>query len=191
MENFLLILLSLSVCGSALGLIVLALSKMGKKHLSSGFIYLCWALVILRFMLPVSGLIGVSFAKTVPESILYTVRSDGQGGLYVSPLVRTEGMLTRESARKSTEFTETIRESNVSASESSPAANPADVPAVPLYKNASLWFYLWLGGALVSFLGTLIGFGRFRRLLFRTLKPARPLDSSVLSALCFDWVIPL
>ena len=183
MENFLLILLSLSVCGSALGLIVLALSKVGKKHLSSGFIYLCWALVILRFMLPVSGLIGVSFAKTVPESILYTVRSDGQGGLYVSPLVRTEGMLTRESARKSTEFTETIRESNVSASESSPAANPADVPAVPLYKNASLWFYLWLGGALVSFLGTLIGFGRFRRLLFRTLKPARPLDSSVLSAL--------
>ena len=185
MENFLLILLSISVSGSALGLIVLLLSRVGKKHVSSGFIYLCWALVILRFMLPVSGLVGVSFAKTAPESILYTVRGDGYGGLYVSPLVRTEGMLTRESARKNAQAAQFTGESGITASSDSAKAEKSagNAPSVPLYRNAALWFYLWLGGALISFFGTLIDFGRFRRLLFRTLKPAKPLDSSVLSAL--------
>ncbi|MBR4236304.1 MAG: right-handed parallel beta-helix repeat-containing protein [Clostridia bacterium] len=184
MENFLLILLSLSVCGSALGLLVLLLSKVGKKRVSSAFIYLCWALVILRFVLPVSGLVGISFTKTAPESILYTVRGDGNGGLYVSPLVRTEGMLTREDARKNTAASEIISEANVPAAETGRAADAAgNASSVPLYRNPALWFYMWLSGALVSFIGTLISFGHFRHLLFRTLKPARPLDSSVLAAL--------
>ncbi|MBR5751670.1 MAG: M56 family metallopeptidase, partial [Clostridia bacterium] len=191
MSEFLYTVLSLTLAGSALGLIVLLVSKLAGKKLSSRFLYLCWALVILRFALPLNGIIGVSFSKdSSPQTVRSSV-SDGEAGLYVSPLNRTEGVLTRESA------TENLLKLAGTA-QSSPANDPvvsvtartgaqnktaAASHAAPLYKNPQFWFSLWLGGALISFAGTVIGFGRFRRLLYRTLKPARPLDSSVLNAL--------
>ena len=194
MTEFLYTVLSLTLAGSALGLIVLLVSKLAGKKLSSRFVYLCWALVILRFALPLSGVIGVSFTKEAAPEPVRQVSTDGRAGLYVSPLSRTEGTLTWESAienvRKQAEQpAQTSSDGAVVSAVSrqsgtlvDPAA-AAPAPRIPFYKNPVFWFYLWLSGALLSFLGTVISFGRFRRLLYRTLKPARPLDSSVLNAL--------
>ena len=196
MTGFLYTVLSLTLAGSALGLIVLLVSKLAGKKLSSRFVYLCWALVILRFALPLNGLIGVSFVKDAAPRQVQTVRNSGEAGLYVSPLSRTEGTLTWEDANKNVRLqadtAQTGAESGTVVSVASQtgaqarpaaAAAAANAPAVPLYKTPEFWFYLWLGGALISFMGTVISFGRFRRLLYRTLKPARTLDGSVLNAL--------
>ena len=192
MSEFLYTVLSLTLAGSALGLIVLLVSKLAGKKLSSRFVYLCWALVILRFALPLNGLIGVSFVKDTAPQAAHTAVSDGDAGLYVSPLNRTEGVLTRESANENVrKLAGTAQQSasandtvvNLTAQTGAQAKNTALSPAVPLYKNPEFWFYMWLGGALISFVGTIASFGRFRRLLYRTLKPAKPLDSSVLNAL--------
>ena len=192
MAEFLYTVLSLTLAGSALGLIVLLVSKTAGKKLSSRFVYLCWALVILRFALPLNGVIGVSFIKEAAPEPVRSVSTDGRAGLYVSPLSRTEGTLTWESAienvRKQAEqpaqtsskgavVAVSANNGNITGSAAAPA------PRIPFYKDPDFWFYLWLSGALLSFLGTVISFGRFRRLLYRTLKPARPLDSSVLNAL--------
>ncbi|MBR4428420.1 MAG: right-handed parallel beta-helix repeat-containing protein [Clostridia bacterium] len=192
MSEFLYTVLSLTLAGSALGLIVLLVSKLAGKKLSSRFIYLCWALVILRFALPFNGLIGVSFVNNTAPQAAHTAVSGGDAGLYVSPLNRTEGVLTRESANENVrKLAGTAQQSasvndtvvNMTAQTGAQAKNTSVSPAVPLYKNPEFWFYMWLGGALISFVGTIASFGRFRRLLYRTLKPAKPLDRSVLNAL--------
>ncbi|MBO7359474.1 MAG: right-handed parallel beta-helix repeat-containing protein, partial [Clostridia bacterium] len=193
MTGFLYTVLSLTLAGSALGLIVLLVSKLAGKKLSSRFVYLCWALVILRFALPLNGIIGVSFAKDAEPKQVRTVKADGEAGLYVSPLSRTEGALTRESAienlRRQADTQQSAHQNGAVVSVASRNASLVDpapaasAPAVPFHKNPEFWFYLWLSGAALSFAGTVISFGRFRRLLYRTLKPARPLDSSVLNAL--------
>ena len=181
MANFLLNLLSLSVSGSVLGLIVFALSRIGKKRLRAGFVYACWAVVLLRFMLPVGGPVGISFAKVSPQSTP-VVRSNDGAALYVSPRTRTEGLLTRTDAIKMAESAAGTGENTAPLVESKPAASSGE-PTKPVYRDPVFYLCLWAGGVLVSFGGTLLSFGRFRRLLFRTLKPAHPMDSSVLNAL--------
>lgn len=188
MEVFMKTLLSLSAAGSLLGLIVLLLSKAGKKHLSSSFVYLCWALVILRFALPLQGLIGLNLYDQPAAQNVPAATESAKVSYYVSPLSRSEGALTRETANKNAQIaadsnavdTQFIAESGTAAANT---ASDAPAKAAPLYLDWRFWFYVWLGGAVISFGGTLISFKRFRRILFRTLKPANPLDSSVLSAL--------
>ena len=188
MARFLYTLLSLTLAGSALGLIVMLLAKVGKKKLSSGFLYLCWALVILRFCLPLQGIVGPSFLKDAPAVETAARDSDYEAGLYASPYNRTEGLLTREEVNKNLrELTNTagaVTEPNAEKTDQTSSGTVAARPdRLPLYRSYEFWFYLWLAGALISFCGTLLSFARFRRLLYRTLKPAQPLDSSVLNAL--------
>ncbi len=181
MECILMTVLSLSLSGSALGLIVLLLSRLFKKQLTSGLVYLCWALVVLRFALPVSGLIGLRAQDPAQGAAKYT----GGAGFY-SYYSRTEGLLTREDAN---EMPKEGAGSGQGASLPGGAQTGAapgtalEKTGTPFYRDVRFWFALWLSGALLSFGGTLLSFGRFKRLLFRTLKPARPVDSSVLGAL--------
>ena len=194
MTGFIKMLLSLSLSGSVLGLAVLLLSRLGKKQLRSGFIYLCWALVLLRFVLPLNGLFGPNLERYVPERASIPYEASGQvrsSGYYSSPLSRTEGTLTWDAASKnaqkalnSSEFAQvqTLSEETSAPGERN-ALQSAAAAARELWNNGKIWFYLWLAGALVSITGTICSFLRFRRVLFRTLKPALPLDSSVLSAL--------
>ena len=99
MKIFMETVLSLSAAGSLLGLIVLLLSRAGKKHVSSSFVYLCWALVILRFALPLQGLIGLNLYAQPALQNVPTVKS-AKVSYYVSPLSRSEGTITREAANK-------------------------------------------------------------------------------------------
>ncbi|MBQ4227650.1 MAG: hypothetical protein II697_05545, partial [Clostridia bacterium] len=98
MERILMTVLSLSLSGSALGLIVLFSSRLFKKQLTSGFVYLCWALVVLRFALPVSGLIGLSAQDPSQRASGAENRAEGAG--FYSYYSRTEGLLTLEDANK-------------------------------------------------------------------------------------------
>ncbi|MCR4622734.1 MAG: right-handed parallel beta-helix repeat-containing protein [Clostridiales bacterium] len=183
MTGFLYTVLSLSVAGSALGLIVLLLSKLAGKKLSSRFVYLCWALVILRFALPLNGIIGVSFVKAAPS--VQTQAAESGAGMYVSPLTRTEGVLTRENVKENLlKRRESEQDHSADAVRMGNTASERSTwSAAELYTAPEFWFGVWLAGALLSLGGTVVSFARFRRLLYRTLKPARMLDSQVLNAL--------
>ncbi len=195
MAGFLKTLLSLSVSGTALGLAVMLMARLGKKQLRSGFIYLCWALVLLRFVLPLPGILGLSLADTEPAVASSYIPSEDvrTSGYYSSPLARTEGMLTWEDATKAAQQAQSAGTTEFASpqkgvTEAAPsvaktASRGARTALQGMMRDWSLWFYLWLAGALVSIGGTVISFLRFRRVLFRTLKPAQPLDSSILSTL--------
>ena len=62
MEQFMKTLLALSLAGTVLALIVMLLGRFWGKRISSRFIYLAWLLVLLRFILPVPGLLSVPTA---------------------------------------------------------------------------------------------------------------------------------
>ncbi|MBQ3668127.1 MAG: hypothetical protein II920_02755, partial [Clostridia bacterium] len=192
MALFLKTLLSLSVSGTVLGLAVMLISHVGKKQLRSGFIYLCWALVFLRFVLPLPGVPGLSLMNSAPdaENSYAANVSAHPTGYYSSPLARTEGTLTWEDATKAAQQTMTAElpapedSAGVTIADTSASSQPSDGLSLRAFiGNWNVWFFIWLGGALASVGGTVLSFAHFRRVLFGTLKPARPLDSSVLSAL--------
>ena len=192
MALFLKTLLSLSVSGTVLGLAVMLISHVGKKQLRSGFIYLCWALVFLRFVLPLPGVPGLSLMNSAPdaENSYAANVSAHPTGYYSSPLARTEGTLTWEDATKAAQQTMTAEppapedSAGVTIADTSASSQPSDgLSLSALIGNWNVWFFIWLGGALASVGGTVLSFAHFRRVLFKTLKPAHPLDSSVLSAL--------
>ena len=57
MNGFLLMLLSLSLGGSALALLLVLLRRLLGSRLPSAFYYYAWLVVLLRFVLPLPGLL--------------------------------------------------------------------------------------------------------------------------------------
>lgn len=72
MNGALSLLLSLSLGGSLLALLVLGLRLLLGRRLPSAFYYFAWLLVLLRFALPIPGFLGSGTdtpAETAPISV--------------------------------------------------------------------------------------------------------------------------
>lgn len=59
MTAFLKTLLVLTVAGTLCGLFLVALRKLSKGKIPSSFLYFAWIVVVLRFAIPINGLIPV------------------------------------------------------------------------------------------------------------------------------------
>ncbi len=188
MRNLLILLLSLSAGGTAMTLLLVLLRRLLGSRLPSRFWYWAWLPVLLRFLLPLPGLLptGIRTAAAVPELPTHAVGP-------IRPMPSHEETWEGESA-----FAEEAEEAENPADgaafayeapaeqaeqpvggtdavvtwEEPPAARIRDVLGSP-----RLWLSLWVIGFGLSAAGTLIGYGRFSRELRKSLRA--PWDSDL------------
>ncbi len=184
MKELLCMILSLSLGGTALAAVLMLLQRVMKMRLPAGFAYYAWLLVLLRFVLPLPGLLPAAEtaapgqAAPLPVVTAYPV-TPSVGGY--APRSYSE-----DNASGYTFGTEELPAAPESAAaEENAALDPAAIweAARPVLTSWSFWGWLYLAGVGVSLLRYGVGYVRFRRALGRTFLPARESDRLVLEAL--------
>ena len=183
MEQFLKTLLALSLAGTALALILMLLDRFRGKRISSSFVYFAWLLVLLRFVLPVPGLLSVPAAA--PSA-------------HAAPATRP-AWDTAQAPVRSYRDGENPGPDGMTAVQPQPVhdfAEPAvrtaeeeeETPYTPQVKRAvfpswTLLFWIWAAGTFCTAGWNLSGYFRYRRALYRTLRPAQEQEATLLGAL--------
>ena len=170
METAVKTVLLLSAGGSLLALMLALLRRGLRRSVSSTFFYYAWLLVLLRFLLPVPG-------------VLFALPVDAVGGNQAQ-VMQTESQDPRNSVFPPAEET---APPEFASEDAVPAAGPgsdvtAAFPALPL----SAWELLgrlWAAGALISFGWQVFAALRFRRALGKTLRPPLAGDRELMEAL--------
>ena len=144
-------LLFLSLAGSLLALFLMLLRRKTASRISSAFFYWAWLLVLLRFALPVQGLVPLYERQPEPE---YTVRENyvPRQEVYLPEVEKTSEDINFEKLPV--------------AEETKPAAKKSFD-----FEKLMRWELLWLGGAALVILKQSIGYMAFSKKLRRTLAP--------------------
>lgn len=206
MREFLLTLLCLGAGGSLLALALLLLRRFFGRRLTGRFYYYVWLIVLLRFVLPIPGLVTLPDAAPRLES--------GQSAAYAepaapqgvnSPAPEINLALTAESVtgrpRPSTNYLFNAASSHRTSAASAPeqAASAAvetesgqESGIAPkavlsgvwqgiraLLSSWALWFAVWAAGAVISFTHCVAGYLRFSKTLRRTERMPCNLDLEV------------
>ena len=181
MRAFLSLLLGLSLSGTLLALLLMLLRRVAGSRLPSAFYYFGWLLVLLRFVLPLPGLLpGFALSEKAPAASL--------------PAAYVE---TARDAQRI--YNDAFHQNGAGMAEDTPSAAPVtaagyaaetdgedtDMTARRLYdlrqvlRAPRFWMSLWSIGAVLSAAWYGGGYLRFRRELTATLLPARPSDRAV------------
>ena len=157
-------LLSLTLSGSALALLLLLLKKLLGGRLSSTVYYYAWLLVLLRFLLPLPGLIPLG-AKSAAQELppLRVEREEFPEAAPVWAPAEEVAALPAEAAPEPEISLPPAPAASASASPSSPSSGK---PAFSLnLRSPRLWLSLWALGAGICFLWPVVSYLRFRRAL--------------------------
>ena len=179
MNGFLLMLLSLSLGGTVLALLLVLLRRLLGSRLPSAFYYYAWLVVLLRFVLPLPGLLpSLPSSQAAPVPALPSVESTTNA----APRPWQGGMLEIEAPAEAAlpqTAPETGSAENASASSGRYALRPAELlrSVGKLLKEPGFWLRLWGLGVVGSAAYFLLGYLRFRRGLKRSLRP--PLASDL------------
>ena len=182
MEEMLRMLLALSAGGTLLAALLMLLQRLMKSRLPAGFAYYAWLLVLLRFVLPLPGLLPAAEPRAIDTPVpVVTAYPVEQVTTPYAPRTYSEG----------SEQAGLPAEELLPVSETAPAkaAKPAvDIEvlldgAKALLTSWSFWGAVYLIGVGLSFLRYAVGYLRFRRALGRTFRPARESDRLVLEDL--------
>ena len=183
METMLRILLSLSAGGTLLAALLMLLRRVLKTRLPASFAYCAWLLVLLRFVLPLPGLLPAAEhapARPAPMPVVAAAPVEQSGAPYTPRTYRTE------SAQGSAVVSSApIPAAGSAAEEEKPALDFAALlsAAKKLLGSWDFWGAVYLAGAGISLLRYGVGFLRFRRALGRSFRRARESDRLVLEAL--------
>ena len=193
MNPLLQLVLSLSLGGSLMALLVLGIQWMLRGKLPSAFYYCAWLAVLLRLVLPLPGLLSLDRGRE--EAAPAAVHDTTAGAIPRVGELPTAMGIGPEESRSST--VRTVGEtSNAPAAESQPVqGDEAGAPARPglttlllaasgialsrakdLIGSGEIWLWLWAAGALATLLWYIVGYRRFGRALRRTLCRAEPLE---------------
>ncbi len=184
MKEMLCMILSLSLGGTALAAVLMLLQRVMKMRLPAGFAYYAWLLVLLRFVLPLPGLLPAAEtaaprpAEPLPVVTAYPVTPGADG---FAPRSYSD-----HNASGYTFGTEELLPGTAAVvTEEKDAFDPAALweAARPVLTSWSFWGWLYLAGAGLSLLRYGVGYVRFRRALGSTFQPARESDRLVLEAL--------
>lgn len=207
MREFIVTLLCLGAGGSLLALALMLLRRLCGRRLTGRFYYYVWLIVLLRFVLPIPGLVNVpalSPQSAAPPDSGYvepvTARNANPMPNEVNPALTTESVTGRPRPVNNYVFPGTagVRTDAVISAEqdiersSAPAAG-ADESAdaqmsawggfwqgtKKLLGSWELWFYVWAAGAAISFVGCVVSYCRFARHLRRTGLIPRDIDLEV------------
>ena len=165
------ILLALTASGSLLALLLLLLKALLGKKLSSTAYYYLWLLVLLRFVLPLPGL--VPFGRQVQST---PIQTESRTTLQRPPLPE----LTEEKTdgRNYEEFWLRTME-HATEQESAFPAEPTRQTVSIDWKNPALWLWLWAIGAAGSLGFYVFSYCHFRLRMRKTLLPPRDSDIEV------------
>ena len=161
------ILLSLTLSGSAMALMLITLRYVFLRRMPSTVYYYAWLLVLLRFVLPVPGLIPVQQA----------VREVSRPAIAAAPLPLERETVQPLSPSESEGFVPVTAVTN-EPEETLPETRPAPVQtAAPKsnyvnFKSPAFWLCIWAVGATLSFGFYLASYMFFTARVRRSLSPA-------------------
>ena len=189
MSSLLQLVLSLSLGGSLLALLVLGLRLVLGRRLPSAFYYYAWMLVLLRLVFPLPGFLGSGPETEVPSSPAPSSQYSFSGpSVNESREARVGDLPMAENGGENITFIDEVYsppafvESNGQEISQVPAAKPR--PLLPslaaardalfdfvgsLVRTPSFWLWLWAAGAAVSLLWYVGGYLLFSRALRRTM----------------------
>ena len=163
--------LSLTLGGSAMALVLLALRYVFLKKMPSTVYYYAWLLVLLRFILPLSGLIPVERAA----------REVSRPVVSAYPLPPAQPMQLPSEGFVQATGTETLSE------EAEPTAQPMQSPKPSKnyvnLKSSAFWTAVWAVGTMLCFAGYLTGYMLFTARVRRSLSRAAEEDRQVYRSL--------
>lgn len=162
MQIFLQCLLSLTVGGSLMALLVWLLSKI--QRLPRSFCYYAWVLVLLRLALPLPGALELS-APQIPAA-----------GIPVQTEAPSPVVWETEPLNQASDPMPKLEVTPPNVPEHSPGTSALE--EIPR-QDPTVWQLLgavWLAGFAWGLGRDLYGYGRFRRALKKTLLPPRPSD---------------
>ena len=155
------ILFTLTLCGSLLTLLLLLLKKILGLKFSSTVYYYAWLLVLLRFLIPMPGLLPLSERSTsAPEtvrSVPYEVPELSYGG-------NSRAGYSAGNADKSSRT-----EANMTAAESARQTKTAKSVQID-WKSPKIWLTVWVTGAGLSIILYGIDYLRFTGKIRRELE---------------------
>ena len=167
-------LITLTLSGSALALLLLILGRAFGSRLSSTVYYYAWLLVLLRFLLPLPGLIPTGSGQAEPARPVRPALYDlGEGG--AEPVPEHQPVTAAQPAPVSEAQ---LPEAELPASASAPASEPQPTaPAVSVdWRSPRLWLTVWAVGAAACFLWPVVSYLRFTAALRRRLlRPGKAL----------------
>ncbi|MGN0982888.1 MAG: M56 family metallopeptidase [Candidatus Limivicinus sp.] len=184
MNPLLQLVLSLSLGGSLMALLVLGIQWTLRGKLPSAFYYCAWLLVLLRLVLPLPGFLSLD--KGAKEAAPTAVYDTLTGGIpHVGELPTAVGIGPEEGGNSPVNIAE-----NTAGTEPAPAqpVQEVEAPVRPglrmlllaafgmtlsrgkaLILSGEIWLWLWAAGALATLLWYIVGYRRFGRTLRRTL----------------------
>ena len=190
MNPLLQLVLSLSLGGSLMALLVLGLKWTLRGKLPSAFYYCAWLAVLLRLVLPLPGFMSLDSREEAAPAVVYDTPA---GGIpHVGDLPTAVGIGPVEAGNSPVNIAE-----NTAGRAPAPAqpAREAEAPARPglrtllfaafgmvisraraMVQSGELWLWLWGIGAVVTLLWYIVGYRRFERALRRSLCRAAPLE---------------
>ena len=161
-------LLTLTLSGSALTLLLLALRYLLLKRMPSTVYYYAWLLVLLRFVLPLPGLIPLpaTEAETLSSAVSFSQHVSFEER---APLSQPEFTLSPASPEASAALPVSEAGSPSAVENSSPS------PFVALFRSFRwnspvLWLSLWGFGTVLCFGSTVLSYLRFTRRLRASLR---------------------
>ncbi|WP_010277595.1 M56 family metallopeptidase [Paenibacillus senegalensis] len=149
--------LSLSISGSILAVILLAVTLFIKHRVAKSILYCMWLVVLLRFVFP------FSFEGSIMNDVFHT--------------------LTLQAGTDAHEPVRDVTDPNISPSTRQLDVNAVNQAALPYKLFRDILSYIWLLGALVSLTVQVIGYARFKKLIMRTSSAAALEDQKLITIL--------
>ena len=166
-------LLLLTLSGSVLALLLLALRYLFLKRMPSTVYYYAWLLVLLRFALPLPGLIpdGSTAQNAPPEPVRVTehaARTESETGL---PAIDAPAWTAASEPQddKAPIPALDLPQQETPSQFAEPAADVHTAGSINL-KNPLLWQWIWAFGTLISLSVPVLAYLRFTRALRKTLR---------------------
>lgn len=192
MNPLLQLVLSLSLGGSLMALLVLGLKWTLRGKLPSAFYYCAWLAVLLRLVLPLPGFMSLDSREEAAPAAVYDTTAGGIPRVGDLPLA--VGLGPESAGNSPVNIAE-----NTAGTAPAPAQTAQEIetsaPARPalrtllfaafgmvisrardLISSGEIWLWLWALGAVVTLLWYIVGYRRFGRALRRSLCRAAPLE---------------
>ena len=171
-------LFALTLSGSAMALLLLALRYMFLRRMPSTVYYYAWLLVLLRFVLPLPGLVptGAAAVESAPAAVTHALPRERME--WERPGFADTGFVPAGNAAPAeVAETEKTRTEAESASPASPARKSFD------WKSPTLWLAVWGIGTALSLAGYVLSYELFAIRVRRAMSPAEVFDRRAYAAL--------
>ncbi len=184
-------LLYLTLGGSALALLLMLLRLLLKTRLSSTVYYYAWLLVLLRFALPLPGLIPTGAEPAQPVQAVQSTGAETPAPLWEGAWEGVEAPLPEQETLPAASPQQGDQPAPIAPAAAESAEAPAPQQALPSpaarprlhWEPEALLRAVWLAGTALALLVTLTSYLRFTARLRPTLRDARDSDLRTYAAL--------